>query len=77
MVPITDVAGPGSVTERVMNEELAELEDSDALYVWRTVGDDKVRGEHASRAGRMFRWSDAPDGGHPGRIIIAAAGRSH
>jgi len=47
----------------VLNEELAALSGE---YVWRTVGDDKVRGEHAQRAGQRFSWDDAPDGGHPG-----------
>lgn len=65
-VPFDDVAGPGSVTERVMNEELAALERGGARYVWRTVGDDKVRGAHATRAGRIFYWHEELDGGHPG-----------
>lgn len=36
-------------------------------YVWRTQGDDKVRDGHAARAGRRFRWDEAPEGGHPGQ----------
>jgi len=35
-------------------------------YVWRTVGDDTVRHNHAVREGRVFSWDDPPDGGHPG-----------
>jgi hypothetical protein len=37
------------------------------FYVWRTVGDDRVRHSHAARHGQVFAWSDAPLGGHPGK----------
>ncbi len=57
--------GPGSTTERIINRELDALGD-DGFYIWRTVGDGKVRGEHATRAGKRFDWSDEPAGGHPG-----------
>lgn len=35
-------------------------------YVWRTKGDDKVRLEHAMRAGRTFHVDSPPQGGNPG-----------
>lgn len=35
-------------------------------YVWRTRGDGKVRLEHRRNEGRIFRWDDPPDTGHPG-----------
>lgn len=35
-------------------------------YIWRTVQDDKVRGAHAARAGKIFSWTNPPEGGHPG-----------
>lgn len=36
-------------------------------YVWRTVGDERVRDDHASKEGETFRWDDPPaDTGHPG-----------
>lgn len=36
-------------------------------YTWRTVGDDRVRDNHASKNGEVFDWSDPPeDTGHPG-----------
>lgn len=66
MIPFTDTAGPGSVTERVMNEELAVLEAEGAFFVWRTAGDDKVRQEHAERAGRVFTFASPPEGELPG-----------
>lgn len=66
MIPFTDTAGPGSVTERVMNEELAALRAEDAFFVWRTAGDDKVRVEHAQRADRVFTFASPPDGELPG-----------
>lgn len=35
-------------------------------YIWRTVGDSKVRDSHASREGQIFTWGFPPPGGHPG-----------
>lgn len=35
-------------------------------YVWRTLGDEKVRMEHRRNDGRVFSWSDPPATGHPG-----------
>ncbi len=32
-------------------------------YIWRTVGDSRVRPAHAEREGREFKWNDPPDGG--------------
>jgi hypothetical protein len=66
MIPFADTAGPGSVTERVLNEELAALEAAGAPFVWRTADDDKVRHEHALRSGRVFTFDNPPDGELPG-----------
>lgn len=38
-------------------------------YIWRTVGDDRVRPKHADRDGRSFSWSSPPSDGHPGQPI--------
>ena len=57
--------GDGSTTQRILNEELAR-QPGDAAYIWRTVGDGKVRGEHASRAGKTFIFDNPPDGENPG-----------
>ncbi|MCH8952603.1 MAG: minor capsid protein [Proteobacteria bacterium] len=35
-------------------------------YVWRTLGDDKVRPSHAANHGRLFSWANPPATGHPG-----------
>ena len=35
-------------------------------YVWRTVGDDKVRSSHAANDGKIFKWDNPPETGHPG-----------
>ncbi len=35
-------------------------------YIWRTVGDDKVRPSHAANDGKVFAWSNPPPTGHPG-----------
>lgn len=38
-------------------------------YVWRDVGDNRVREEHEARNGDSFEWSSPPDGGHPGEEV--------
>ena len=34
-------------------------------YVWNTQQDARVRGAHSERDGKIFRWDDPPEGGHP------------
>lgn len=38
-------------------------------YVWRTVGDNRVRDEHDEREGESFSWDDPPEDGHPGEAV--------
>ena len=38
----------------------------DAKYIWHTMGDDKVRSEHAARNGQIFDFDNPPEGGNPG-----------
>ena len=38
-------------------------------YIWRTVGDSRVRPEHAAREGKVFRWDNPPRDGHPGMAV--------
>lgn len=35
-------------------------------YIWRTSQDERVRDEHQALEGRIFKWSEPPDVGHPG-----------
>jgi len=35
-------------------------------YIWVTMGDEKVRPEHAANAGLIFSWDAPPATGHPG-----------
>ncbi|MGH1455831.1 MAG: phage minor head protein [Alphaproteobacteria bacterium] len=35
-------------------------------YIWRTVGDDKVRDAHKGYDGQVFSWNNPPEGGNPG-----------
>ena len=35
-------------------------------YIWRSVRDDRSRGEHAKRHGQVFSWDNPPEDGHPG-----------
>lgn len=36
-------------------------------YIWRSRDDSKVRDSHADFDDQMFRWDEAPAGGHPGQ----------
>jgi SPP1 gp7 family putative phage head morphogenesis protein len=38
-------------------------------FVWRTMGDERVREEHQDRNGHVYEWSDPPDGETPGEPI--------
>ena len=50
--------------------QLNELRQQDVgidKYVWRTVGDNRVRPSHRDKDGRVFSWNRPPaDTGHPG-----------
>lgn len=71
--PAEDEAGRDAAEERLLRAFAGALseERQRALgiegYVWRTRGDGKVRDAHAARSGRLFRWDDVPEGGHPGQ----------
>lgn len=39
-------------------------------YIWRAVGDGRVRDEHASLSGRRFRWDAPGPDGHPGEAVL-------
>lgn len=38
-------------------------------YIWRTVGDERVRESHEQREGERFTWNNPPSDGHPGQPI--------
>lgn len=38
-------------------------------YIWRTVGDDRVRPTHMARNGDTFSWDEPPPDGHPGQPV--------
>ena len=38
-------------------------------FIWRTMGDERVREEHQDYNGNTYKWSDAPDDG-PGQAIM-------
>ena len=35
-------------------------------YIWRTVGDERVREEHEILDGEVFSWDNPPEPGQPG-----------
>jgi SPP1 gp7 family putative phage head morphogenesis protein len=55
-----------------INGELTQLRHQEAgidEYIWRTSRDERVRVEHKARDGQHFKWSKAPEGGHPGEAV--------
>jgi SPP1 gp7 family putative phage head morphogenesis protein len=38
-------------------------------YIWRTVGDNRVRPHHRDRNGKTFSWNKPPSDGHPGQPV--------
>ena len=55
-----------------LNGQLNRLRQQDVgikKYIWRTVGDGRVRPDHAARSGIVFKWSQPPFDGHPGEPI--------
>lgn len=68
-------AWPGRDAETKYVSETASYDHHDTIdgdekktgtYIWRTVGDSKVRSAHAERNGKTYSWDDPPEGGHPG-----------
>lgn len=57
----TGVARPEDETVQALNEALAEKPDG--KYIWRTVGDEDVRPEHAELADTVRSYEDSPDPG--------------
>ncbi|MHA1597825.1 MAG: phage minor head protein [Alphaproteobacteria bacterium] len=57
---------PGGETEAMMLKAKGGS-GGQGSYIWRTVGDGKVRSSHAERDGKTFSWDDPPEGGHPGK----------
>jgi SPP1 gp7 family putative phage head morphogenesis protein len=52
-----------------LNGQLTEMSQSDlgvTEYIWRTAGDDRVRGAHSDNNGLKFSWNNPPPTGHPG-----------
>jgi len=66
------------------NAELTQYRQTDLgveKYKWRTAKDERVRGNpsgrfpnavpsHYAREGKIFSWSEAPSGGHPGMAVL-------
>ena len=66
-IKTVDVPTKHTPNPALQEEMFADAEKNpDNYYIWRTVGDDKVREAHAERDGCIFSWDDAPEGGHPG-----------
>ncbi|MBF0246698.1 MAG: minor capsid protein [Alphaproteobacteria bacterium] len=58
--------GAGTVNPATGLLEFSQKEEKEGHYVWRTMGDDKVRSSHSEREGQVFSWDHPPEGGHPG-----------
>jgi SPP1 gp7 family putative phage head morphogenesis protein len=52
-----------------LNSQLAQYEQINQgvdSYIWSTRRDSRVRKKHREREGRVFKWGNPPDDGHPG-----------
>ena len=58
--------GAGTTNPATGMLEFYKAENKQGTYIWRTVGDGKVRSSHAERDGKTFSWAHPPEGGHPG-----------
>ena len=62
-----DVASENSINPRlkgVLSDDMQQ--NPEDYYIWRTKGDDKVRGKHAEREGKIFNKHIPPECGNPG-----------
>ena len=55
---------PNPKIKAILRDDLKKNERD--YYIWRTRKDEKVRGKHAEREGKIFNWHIPPTGGHPG-----------
>ncbi len=60
-LPATGTINPDDATLNALNAELQKPQTG--YYVWNTVGDDRVRGEHEAFEGTIRAWDDSPDPG--------------
>lgn len=58
-LPPSGMVHPGDETITAINNAIVNAPDGQ--YIWRTVGDGHVRGQHAVLAGQQRQWSDSPD----------------
>lgn len=60
-LPPTGEARPSDDTVQALNDAMEK--NPEGQYIWRTVGDDKVRDAHAQYNGTVRDFSDSPDPG--------------
>ena len=60
-LPATGTAKPDDETIQALNKETSK--SPEGQYIWHTVGDDKVRKNHAALDGAVRNWGDSPDPG--------------
>ncbi|MBT4932618.1 MAG: minor capsid protein [Rhodospirillaceae bacterium] len=58
--------GAGTTNPATGLLEFYDADERQGKYIWRTVGDSKVRSSHAELDGKVFSWDDPPEEGHPG-----------
>ena len=51
---------PNPKIKAILRDDLKKNERD--YYIWRTRKDEKVRGKHAEREGKIFNWHVPPDG---------------
>lgn len=63
-INVSDENIPNPRMGAILAEDIKENPHN--YYIWRTCKDDKVRGKHAEREGKIFNKHIPPEGGNPG-----------
>ena len=59
-IDVLDGEAPNPRLGRILSDDMQK--NPDDYYIWRTKKDDRVRGKHAEREGKIFNWHILPDG---------------
>ena len=63
-IEVSDENMPNPRLNAILADDIRENPQN--YYIWRTCKDDKVRGKHAEREGKVFNKHIPPEGGNPG-----------
>jgi|GEM_PF-7116926 len=55
-----------NIDRKITNLIYFKADSQPQYYIWRTQGDEKVRGSHAANEGKVFSYANPPPTGNPG-----------